>query len=288
MKRTNGWTDYEERLNRVTAFIHEHLDEEMSLDRLAGIACLSPCHWHRTYHALHGETIAATVKRLRLQRAAGYLAQTAMPVAEIAGRSGYDNVQSFTRVFRTAFGMPPAAYRRAGSHVQFEPQRPNGGAPMHDVDIRTMPALVAIGVRHAGSYIAIGKAFARLQARLAAGHLARPGLRMVAIYEDDPSAVAEADLRSRACVIVEERLPVEAPLEIATIAAGPYAVLRHQGPYADMKAAYRWLYGTWLVQSGREADDAPVVEEYLNSPHDTAPTDLLTDIYLPLRAEALP
>jgi AraC family transcriptional regulator len=49
-----------------------------------------------------------------------------------------------------------------------------------------------------------------------------------------------------------------------------------------MQAAYQWLYGTWLVQSGEEPADAPVFEEYLNSPRDTAPADLLSDIYLPL------
>ena len=39
---------------------------------------------------------------------------------------------------------------------------------------------------------------------------------------------------------------------------------------------------SWLVQSGREAADAPVFEEYLNSPKDTAPADLVTEICLPL------
>jgi len=62
------------------------------------------------------------------------------------------------------------------------------------------------------------------------------------------------------------------------------AVLRHRGPYATMRSAYQWLYGHWLVQSGREAADAPVFEEYLNNPRDTAPADLLTDICLPLAA----
>ena len=55
------------------------------------------------------------------------------------------------------------------------------------------------------------------------------------------------------------------------------------GPYADMRAAYQWLYGTWLLQSGREIADAPILEEYLNNPRDTPPTELLTDICLPAR-----
>jgi len=40
--------------------------------------------------------------------------------------------------------------------------------------------------------------------------------------------------------------------------------------------------GALLRLSGHEAADLPVFEDYLNNPRDTAPADLLTDIYLPL------
>lgn len=52
-----------------------------------------------------------------------------------------------------------------------------------------------------------------------------------------------------------------------------------------MKAAYQWLYGEWLVQSGQVVGDAPVFEEYLNSPRTTPPPALLTQIYLPLHGD---
>ncbi len=51
-----------------------------------------------------------------------------------------------------------------------------------------------------------------------------------------------------------------------------------------MGDAYRWLLGVWLPESGREADDAPMFEVYLNDPRQTPPTELLTDIHLPLTA----
>jgi AraC family transcriptional regulator len=50
-----------------------------------------------------------------------------------------------------------------------------------------------------------------------------------------------------------------------------------------MKAAYDWLYGEWLPQSGREPADAPAFEEYLNDPRSTPAPELRTNIYLPLR-----
>lgn len=139
MTRTVDRQHYEDRLSRVRAHIHDHLDEKIDLYKLAEIAYLSPYHWHRIYHAVYGETIAATVKRLRLHRAAGYLVNTSMKIEEIAEKSGYPNLQSFTRIFKSVFGMPPAQYRSNGSHTQFQPGQRGEDVMNYDIDTKTVP-----------------------------------------------------------------------------------------------------------------------------------------------------
>jgi AraC family transcriptional regulator len=280
---SNSWIEYGERMDRVTAYVFDHLDDALDLNKLAEVACLSPYHWHRIYHAMRGETIAATVRRLRLHRATGWLTQTDLSIEEIAEKSGFGGVESFTRIFKAAYGMPPARYRREGSHRRFDPAVKEGSAIMQHVDIRRVPHMQAATIAHRGSYMEIGRAFETLFGTLGARNLLRPSLRMFGIYYDDPASVPEAELRSRAAIVAPTPLPIEPPLEAATIVGGAYAVLRHKGPYADMRGAYEWLYGTWLPQSGREPADAPCVEEYLNTPRDTPPTELLSDIYLPLK-----
>ena len=49
-----------------------------------------------------------------MQEARRLLADSDLTVAEIAGRVGYREVGYFIRRFRTAHGVPPAAWRRAG------------------------------------------------------------------------------------------------------------------------------------------------------------------------------
>ncbi|GGC70843.1 AraC family transcriptional regulator [Undibacterium terreum] len=277
---------YENRFKRVTSYIYEHLAEDLDLIKLADIACMSAYHWHRIYHAMHGETLAATVKRLRLHRAAGFLVHSDLPVDQVAVKSGYANLQSFTRIFHSVYGMPPARYRKEGSHTVFQQQQANRSSHMYPVEIKTVPAIQAVTVDHTGSYMDIGKAFETMYGCLASRQLFRPGMRSIGIYLDDPFSVEEAALRSKAGVVFEGPIPAEAllaPLAASDVAGGTYAVLRYKGPYADMRVAYQWLYGEWLAQSGKEAADAPAFEEYLNNPRDTAPTELLTDIYLPLR-----
>jgi AraC family transcriptional regulator len=278
----NSRAGYEERIGRVIAYVFDHLDDELDLNRLADIACLSPHHWHRVYTAMRGETIAATVKRLRLSRAAALLAQTSLSVDTIARRSGYPNVQSFTRIFKAAYGMPPAMYRKQGTHMQFHSTSNGRHDVMYDITIKTVPPMTAITVEHIGPYMEIGRAFDTLFGVLATRKLIGADPRMVAIFYDDSTTVPAAKLRSRAGVVTDNSIAVDAPLALTTIAGGEYAVLRHKGHYADMKAAYGWLYGTWLPQSGRAPGSAPAWEEYLNSPRDTAPTELLTNICLPL------
>jgi AraC family transcriptional regulator len=284
MNKTHGWTDYQERLGRVTAYIHDHLADDLDLNRLAEVAHLSPFHWHRVYQALYGETIATTVRRLRLTRGSGYLANTGLPVAQVARQCGYPNAQSFTRAFTAAYGLSPTRYRAEGTHVAFRQAQHQAAASMaaYAVEVRQVPAVQLAGIAHRGPYMQVGRAFDVAFTCLAAQGLARPDMRWLAVYEDDPFAVPESQLHSRAGLSLPPGGVPQPPLESFTLGGGRCAVLRHQGPYATMRAAYQWLYGQWLVQSGHEAANRPVFEEYLNNPRNTPPDHLLTDIYLPL------
>ena len=282
MNGTTAWALYENRLRRVSDYIHDHLDEDLDMDRLAEIACMSSYHWHRIYRAIHGETLAATVKRLRLHRAAGDIVRSDLAVSDIARRSGYPNIQSFNRIFKSVYGMPPARYRKEGSHTEFQPS-PNGKTKaMFNVTLRKIAPIALVGVRHTGSYMQISKAFEMLFGTLYARGLAEPQMRMIGVYFDDPDLVPAEQLRSIACVACDSTIAIEPPLEALSLDGGEYAVLRHKGPYADMHKAYQWLYAEWLPTSGRQLRDGLMFEDYLNNPQDVAPTALLTEIHMPL------
>jgi AraC family transcriptional regulator len=179
--------------------------------------------------------------------------------------------------------MPPAQYRKEGAHAKFLAEARAEEGTAFDVAIRTLPPLRLAGLDHRGSYMQIGKAFEPVFGWFAARNLLGPGTRSIGVYYDDPFAVKEEDLRSRAGLVVDAAFNLEAPLIETNLPGGRHAVLRHKGPYATMRAAYQWFFGTWLAQSGEEVEDAPVFEEYLNNPREVAPSELLTDIYLPLK-----
>lgn len=59
---------------------------------------------------------------------------------------------------------------------------------------------------------------------------------------------------------------------------------RTEAPYRGIATAYRRLLEDWLPSSGEAFDDRPGMEIYRNSPLDTPEAELLTDLYVPLRA----
>ncbi|NJS39420.1 MAG: AraC family transcriptional regulator [Rhodobacteraceae bacterium] len=276
-------TDYEHRLRRVVDHIHDHPADDLSLDALADVAALSRFHFHRVYNAVVGETAANTVRRMRLHRAAVALAQGTDPISTIAKRVGYPQIASFTRAFSGHYGLTPAAFRNRGELRPFPLLLARKGPLMFPVITRTDPERRLAAVPHKGPYPEIGRAFEKLGSTVAArGFYGRFG-HMVGVYYDSTADVRPADLRSHAGLEAPADMALEPPLEEVRLPAGRHAVLTFTGPYAGLPAAYDQLLGVWLPASGEVPADAPIFEVYLNSPMDTAPEDLVTEICLPLR-----
>ncbi|MGH7526302.1 MAG: AraC family transcriptional regulator [Gemmatimonadales bacterium] len=277
--------DYAVRLDRVITWMAEHLDGTLDLARLADVACMSPYHFHRIYHAMQGETVATTVRRLRLHRAAVELIAGSLPVERIARRAGYASQEAFTRAFKAAYGEPPARYRASFVPI---PKTSAKEDTMEttitpEVTIRETPPIRVAALGHSGDYQQIGATFERLVAMAAGQGLLGPSTRSFGIYYDDPASTPKGSLRSEACTTVPPGWTPSGELELREIRGGRYSVALHVGPYAELGRAYTWLFGTWLPGSGEEAADAPCVEEYLNDPHTLPPTEWKTEIWLPLR-----
>jgi AraC-like DNA-binding protein/CheY-like chemotaxis protein len=102
-----------DRVAMVREFVTHNLERRLPISRLARIANWSPFHFARTFHEVSGETPHAFVKRLRLEKAQELLADTDLPLAEIARRVGFGSASHFASVFRVHAGMSPSEFRVA-------------------------------------------------------------------------------------------------------------------------------------------------------------------------------
>ncbi|WP_325895358.1 AraC family transcriptional regulator [Grimontia sp. NTOU-MAR1] len=285
MKRQSTADHYRKRLSVLSDYIYENLEVDLDMDKLAQVALISPYHLHRIYRGIYGNSLTDSIRWIRLHYAADRLIKTDLSIEVIGRMARYNSVQSFTRVFSETFGMPPARFRREGDHVQFsQPIRKNEDYPMQEITIRESEAMTLIGLEHSGDYMKIGQQFEKLQGWLTTRNLIDENTRFFGVYFDDPDTVPTEELRSLACIKASnaDDLPLENGLKRFDIQAGKCAVMHYKGPYANMDAAYRWLFSEWLPNSTERIGNQPAYEEYLNDVRSVPQTELLTDIYIPL------
>jgi AraC family transcriptional regulator len=103
------------RLRRVLDYISVHVADEITLEELAGVACLSTFHFARMFTRAVGVSPHRYVSRMRLESAMAEIAAGRLPLTQIALNARFSSQKSFTRAFHRATGMTPAEYRRRRS-----------------------------------------------------------------------------------------------------------------------------------------------------------------------------
>lgn len=101
-----------ETMNVIQRYIHEHLSEDISLDRIAELVSFSPSYISKLFVEVLHIPFIEYLNRARLEHAAELLKDGHESVTEIASRVGYSNVQYFCTRFKAKFEMTPNQYRK--------------------------------------------------------------------------------------------------------------------------------------------------------------------------------
>lgn len=290
--RPSSRTDYETRIHRVLAYIDSHIADDLSLERLARVAYLSPAHFHRIFRALTGESVAGYVQRRRLERAARALDVT--PSAKVLGVAlahGYENASAFSRAFRARFGMSATQWRRAeGSARRARLLASRRGRSEHskigtDRDratwqkmtmgqrslvprtnrgprIEVLPRMFALARSYVGPYRPehLTRTWSELLARADELGLIDKDTACIGIRYDE-SAVTEPGLcRYDACVVVPEGTNGK-NLAAVQVGGGTYLTFSFVGTPDQVEPAWDDVYAR-LPASGHVPASAPNLEWY--------------------------
>ncbi len=152
-----------------------------------------------------------------------------------------------------------------------------------EVKIKEVAPINVIAIRHIGAYDQIGPAFEKLYEWAGKRNLITSNTKVIGVYYDDPDNTEVDQLRSDACLSVTGFVKTEDDIVGKSVGGGKFAVATHHGSYEGLKGAWDEFYGKWLTENGVEYREEPCFELYLNSPHDTSPEDLLTELYLPIK-----
>ncbi|MGI6855385.1 helix-turn-helix domain-containing protein [Mesorhizobium sp. 1B3] len=97
--------------NRIREYLHEHFRRKLSIAELAGICGLSPGYFTQAFTKTFGSPPHRYVLERRLEFAEKLLAETGMPVAEVAYLSGFSSQSHLTNMLRAHKGKTPSQYR---------------------------------------------------------------------------------------------------------------------------------------------------------------------------------
>lgn len=100
------------RMQRACLYLEGHLDRAVRLAELAELSSFSVWYFTKTFHAIYGEGPQAAASRMRLQHAARLLSESRLSVGEVSAACGFENICSFSRAFRSRYGVPPSVYRQ--------------------------------------------------------------------------------------------------------------------------------------------------------------------------------
>ncbi len=100
------------RLNSVLQYISKHYQEKISTAKLAEMCFLSECYFCRFFKNATGYSVVDYINRLRVEKAAVLLKNTAASITEIASNVGFNDINFFSRVFKKYMKKSPREYRR--------------------------------------------------------------------------------------------------------------------------------------------------------------------------------
>lgn len=100
------------RLQRLTDYIEAHLDQDLSLARLADVANLSASHLKAQFKHAMGLPVHAYVIRRRVERARALLARGELPASQVALEAGFAHQSHMVRSLRRVLGETSASLLR--------------------------------------------------------------------------------------------------------------------------------------------------------------------------------
>ncbi|AMP89268.1 AraC family transcriptional regulator [Legionella pneumophila] len=279
---------YQQKLENMIDFIGKHLDEELSLESLSEIFCISKFHFHRLFTAFTGLSLQQYIKWLRLKRAAHQLiVEKDQSVINIAINAGFESHEAFSRAFKKACGFSPSQFRQGFGRSYWEQPPyclPRQGRNDMKVDIKSIDKIRLAVIEHKGDPKLLGESINKLVSWAKSQSInlkPRPGEAFALAY-DDPKTTPPSEFRIDLGIKVPENLKLDGMIE-KFLPSGRYAVTVHKGSRNNIGDVVYYLYRDWLPNTSEQLGDLPCIFCYYNFDHEVAETELLTECWLLLK-----
>lgn len=278
-----------ERVENVKNFIEKHFSEEISVSQITDVALYSYRNINRIYKSVYQESIGQAIQRLRIEEAAKKVLYTNKSITEIGYESGYSDLQSFNKAFKSLYKQSPRLFRkvREQKFESFALSNTNRQTDMKlDFEIEIFPAIRCLYLSCPSVYdIPIIETVWEDIVEFALEHrLLSDETTFIGEILDDEEITPKQKCRYNCLISLSENQDLEPSgfLKIKTITQQKFATFLYKGSYGDIERTYQLIYANWLFQNPYELEDKPVLEIYLNDKSKVIPDELLTKICIPI------
>ncbi len=108
-----GGESRREIVHKVHEYMLKHLSERITIEELSRRFLLNTTTLKQEFKNEYGVSVAAHIKKHRLEKAAELLGNTDKGIGEIAGEVGYESQSRFTAAFKEQYGVIPSEYRKS-------------------------------------------------------------------------------------------------------------------------------------------------------------------------------
>ena len=276
---------YVKQVNMVVEYIHNHLDENIDLKKLADISCFSPFHFQRIMKAFLKEPVWTFIIRTRVETAARLVRYSDLPIQDIAFKVGYDTPSSLSKIFKQFYGVSPIDYRNNKEmNIIMKPTESNIELNIKAPKIITIDAKQVIYIRLSGDYSSLefGNTWKKLWGFVKEFKLFSAGIEHICIYYDDPKVTETEKLRTDVCLVIPKKAEPKGEIGVKELKAGKFLKVLYQGPYNYLGQVYDEIYSKYIPEGGYKLRDGFCFEKYINNPERTEPEKLKTEIYVPV------
>jgi AraC family transcriptional regulator len=284
---------YSAKFDKVLNYIENHIDEDLTIEILSNVVCMSKFHFHRLFSAYIGMSILSLIKMLRFKRAAYQLAfRKEMKIIDIALMNGYESAAAFSRGFSEVFIQSPRKFRNNTNwdlwYQQYQSILKLRNKPMNtneqpQVEIVNFPETNIAVLEHRASPSLLGDSIAMFIRWRKEHGLPPSKSKTFNVIYDDPSITSPNDYRfDIACAIKSEVVTNSQGIINKAIPAGLCAKLRFKGSDDRLGLVIQFLYSQWLMNSNFELRNFPLFVERVNFYPDVNEAGTITDIYLPV------
>ena len=297
--------DYIQRVDKALNYMDDHLNADLTLDKVAAIAGYSTFHFHRVFKLITNEPLAAYINRKRIERCAAQLMhQPELSVAATYLDYGFNSAAAFSRSFKKYYGVSPVRFRESVTtrnsmirqakskngqhhlvidkylcsveeHLKWLKMRTN-------IEVKKLPEMKLAGITSIGFQNIAGSYDKLLQWAAPKGLLNDANTKMVTIYHDSAKSTKPDKVRISACVLLKESVKVEGVFKVLHLKPGRCIVAAMEIGMSEFEQGWKSLF-IWMYENGYQKAAENPFEIYHNNYKEHPDKKCIVDFCIPIK-----